>query len=177
LRDVLNHRNALEPDLFEVRRKILRPASVAFAELEARRGQRPRKLGALEERTAGGDDNTKVAPSYSFECLDPFASDLRVGLRFSEALAGRIKGDAFGLDQGAQIGKPPLGAGDVVVQHHEEPVRKIIGEGCYDHRVAGAVKSTYTRAGSRRWYFFEELSELSERLNNGEQLWERHGAR
>src|SRR5258705_9207054 len=147
LSDVFHHRNALETDLFEVRSQSLGPADIALAELDACGGEGARKLGALEHRAAGGDDDPEIAAADPFERLSRFARDFGVGFCLTEALARRIEGDALGLNERAEIGEPPLGAGNVVVQHNEEPVRKILGERSDDDRIARAMKSAYSRAG------------------------------
>ena len=56
-------------------------------------------------------------------------------------------------------------------------VGEVLGEGGNHYRVAGPMKSAYAEAGCWGRYSFKELSELSKRLHDGEQLWERHGAK
>ena len=177
LRDVLHHWNALEADRLEVGREILGPARVALPKLEPRRGERARKLGALEKRAAGGDNDPEIASSDPFERLHSLAGDFGVRLGFTEALAGRVEGNRFGLHEGGQVRQPALGAGDVVVDDDEKSVGKVLGQGGDDYSVTGSMESSNTEAGRWGGYFYEELSELSERFHDGEQLWKRHGAR
>jgi len=69
------------------------------------------------------------------------------------------------------------GASDVVVQHHEEAVRKILSERSDDYRVARPVKAPYSDAASGSGKIGQQLLEFIERFEDRDQLWERHGAR
>jgi hypothetical protein len=100
-----------------------------------------------------------------------------VRLGFAEAFAGRVEGHGLGLYEGGEIGEPALGAGDVVVDDYEKAVWKVVGQGRDDYGVTGSMESPDAEAGCRARHFCEELSELSERFHDGEQLWKRHGAR
>jgi len=142
LRDVLHHGHALKADGFEMRGQLFGAPSVSLSELESCGSKRPRELGPLEQGPARRDDDSKIAASDSLQRLDSFAGDFRMRLRFPEALARGVECDAIGLHERAQIGEPALRAGDVVVQHHEEAVRKILGERRDDHRVAGSMEAT-----------------------------------
>jgi hypothetical protein len=177
LRDVLHHGNPLKANGFEMRGQLLGPSSVSLSQLESRGSQRARKLGALQQRSTGGDDDSKVAAADSLERLDPFAGYLRVGLRFPEALARRVEGDALRLHERHQVGEPALGAGDVVVQHHEEAARKILRERSEHHGVARSVKAAQRAAPGGPGQIAQQLPEFTQRLEDREQLWERHGAK
>ena len=118
-----------------------------------------------------------VAAADSLERLDPFAGDFRVGLRFPEALARRVECDALRLHQRHQVGEPALGAGDVVVQHHKEAVRKILRERSEHHGVARSVKAAQRAACGGPGQIAQQLLEFTQRLQDREQLWERHGAK
>jgi hypothetical protein len=177
LRDVLDHWNSLETDPLEVGGQVLGAARVALAELEPRRGKRTRELGSLEERAAGGDDDPEIASSDSLQRFHSFAGDFSVRLGFTEALARGVEGNGLRLDESGQVGQPALGPSDVVVHDYEEAVWKVLGQGRDDNRIAGAMESAYPESGGWAGYFCEELSELSERFHDGEQLWKRHGAR
>jgi hypothetical protein len=100
-----------------------------------------------------------------------------VGFRFPEALAGRIEGDGLGIHERAQVRQPALGARDVVIQHNEEAVRKILCERRDRYRVAGAMEAADGEPRGGRGHRRDELRELPERFYGCEQLWERHGAR
>jgi hypothetical protein len=177
LRDVLYHWNTLEAYPLEVGRQILGASRVALPKLEPRGSESARELGALEQRAAGGDDDPEIASSDPFQGFYPLAGDFSMSLGFTEAFPGRVEGNCLGLHEGGQVGQPALCAGDVIVDDDEKPVGKVLGQGGDDYSVAGSMESANTEAGCRGGYFCEELSELSERFHDGEQLWKRHGAR
>jgi len=172
-----DHFHPLEADRLEVRGQLLRPSRVSLSQLESRGGQRVRKLGSLEESPTGGDDDSKIAAPDSLEGLDPFSSDFSVRLRFPEALARRVESDVLRIDERAKVRQPPLGAGDVVVQHHEEAVRKILSERRDDYSVARPVQTSDSDTASRSGKIGQQLLEFIERFEDRDQLWERHGAR
>ena len=177
LGDVLHHRNALEPNRLEVRREIFRPASVALPQLEPRRGERARKLGALEKRAGGGDENPEIALANSLESLDSLSGDFGVGLGLTETLARRVERNRFGFDERRQIREPALGACNVVIYDDEESSGGILSERGEHNGIAGSVQSTDVAPNARRGHLIEKLSELFQRFDDGEQLRERHGAR
>ncbi len=160
-----------------MRGQLLGTPGISLSQLEPRGSECARQLGALKQRSAGSDDDSKVPAADSFQCLYTFAGDFRVGLRFPEALPRRVEGNFFGLYEGAQIREPALGAGDVVVQHDEEAARKILGERSEHHGVARSVKAAQRAARGRTRQIAQQLPEFGQRLEDREQLWERHGAK
>jgi len=108
-----------------------------------------RKLRALQESPTGGDDDPKIAATDSLEGLYPFPRDFGVRLRFAEALAWWIESDILRLDERAEVRQPTARPGDVVVQHHEEAVRKIVSECRDDYSVARPVQTSDSDAGPR----------------------------
>ncbi len=136
LRDIFDHRDSLEPNRFKVRRELLWPTRVAFAELEPGRRERPGQLRTFEKRAARRHHNAQIAATNSLQRFDALAGDLRVRLGLAEALAGRVERDLIGLDQRAQISQPPLGAGNVITDDDEKPLCDSPGEGSDYHGVA-----------------------------------------
>ena len=177
LSDVLHHGYALKAYRLEVGRQVFRPASVALSQLNPGRSQRARKLGALENGAAGGDQNPEITLTYPLQSLDSLAGDLGVGLRFAEAFAWRVERNDVGLYERRHVRQPPLGARNVVVHDDEEPLGGVVGQGREHDGVAGSVQATDLAPNARRGHPIEKLSELSQRFDEGEQLRERHGAR
>ncbi len=177
LGDILDHFHALETDRGEMGGKLLGPSGVSLSQLEPGRGEGVRKLRALQESPTGGDDDPKIATTDSLECLDPFSGDFRVRLCFAEALARGVESDGLRLDEGAKIRQPPFGTRDVVVQHHEEAVRKILSECRDDYSVARPVQTSDSDAAGGSGKIGQQLLEFIERFEDRDQLWERHGAR
>jgi hypothetical protein len=97
--------------------------------------------------------------------------------RLAEALAGRIKSDALGLDQRAKIGQPSLGARDVVIDDDKKTMGQVLSESRDYYGVARAMESANRESRCGRGHLPKEILELSERFHDGEQLRERHGAR
>jgi len=130
LGDVLDHRHALEPDLLEMLGEPFRTPRVAFAYLETGRLQRARELRSLQQRAAGGDDDSDGSGGHSLQGLNALPRDFGVRLRLAETFARRIKGDRPGIagrrcliHELRQIGQPPLCAGHVVRHDHDQPGR------------------------------------------------------
>ena len=160
LRDVFYHRNSLEPNRFEVRRDLLWSTRVAFAQLEPRRGERPRQLSALEKRAARRHNDAQIAATNSLQRFDALAGDLCMRFRLAEALAGRVERHLIGLDERAQISQPPLGAGNVVTDDDEKSLSDSSGEGSDYRGVAGAVEPRYADASRWAGKSFAKLSEF-----------------
>src|SRR3979411_2615356 len=80
-------------------RRIRGPASVALPQLHPRRGQGARKLGALEKRAGGGDENPEIALPNPLEGLHSLSGDFRVGLGFAETFPWRVERDRLGFDE------------------------------------------------------------------------------
>jgi len=157
--------------------ELLWPSSIALAQLESGRRERAWQLRALKERSAGGDDDAKIATTDTLQRFNSLACDLSVGLRLTEAFAGRIEGNDFGLDKRCQIGQPSLGASDVVAYDHEKALAQIPSECSYDHCIGRTVETAKAAASARTRQGAQQLPELTQRFEDGEQLWERHGAR
>ena len=100
-----------------------------------------------------------------------------MGLCLTEAFAGRIEGNGFGLDKRCQVGQPSLGASDVVAYDHEKALAQIPSECSYDHCIGRTVETANAAASTRTRQGTQQLPEFTQRFEDGEQLWERHGAR
>ena len=61
LRDVLDHRHALEADALEMLGELARAADVALAQLDAQIGERARQARALEQRARRGEQHADLA--------------------------------------------------------------------------------------------------------------------
>jgi hypothetical protein len=83
-----------------------------------------------------------------------------MGFCLAEALARRIERDALGLDECAEVREPSLRARDIVVDHDEEAVGKILCERSDDYGIAGAVEPAYGKPRCLSGHLSEELFEL-----------------
>ena len=83
----------------------------------------------------------------------------------------------FGLDKRCQVGQPSLGAGDVVAHDHEKALPQIPSECSYDHCIGRTVETANAAASTRTRQGAQQLPEFTQRFEDGEQLWERHGAK
>ena len=141
------------------------------------RSERARELGALEQRPAGRDYDTKIAAADALECLNSLAGDLGVSFGFSKTFAGRVEGNVIGFGERGEIGEPALGAGHIVADDDEEPVRSILRESGEEYSIARPAKSSNATPIPRRRQATEKFLQLAKRFGDGEQLRERHGAR
>jgi len=160
-----------------VRGQALRAARISLAQLETRRCQRTWQLCPFEESSTGSDDDAKVATTDSLEGFYSLTGNLCVSFRLAEAFARRIEGYDLRLDERGEIGQPSLGAGYVVTDDNKEALAGVLSECRYDQGVARSMKATQSTASSRSGKLVSELPEFGERFDDGEQLWERHGAR
>jgi hypothetical protein len=156
--------------------QLLWPSSVALAQLESRRRERAWKLRPLEERSTGGDDDAKIATTDTLQRFNSLARDLSVGLCLPEAFAWRIEGNCFGLDQRRQVGQPSLGASDVITYDHKKALPQIPSECSYDHCIGRTVETANAAASAGTRQGAQQPPEFTQRFEDGEQLWERHGA-
>src|SRR6185312_1005681 len=160
LRDVLDHRHALEADRFEVRGELLRAANISLSQLEASGGESARQLGALQQRARGRHHDAEIAAANSLEGLHSFPRDLGVGFRLTEALPGRIEGDLVLFNERRQVGEPTLGAGDIVADDYENPGWEISGERREKNGVGRSVKAANARPGARPGKLLAEMGEF-----------------
>jgi hypothetical protein len=101
--------NALEPDRLEVIGQRFRPAYVSAAQLEARFGERSRKLRPLQECASRREKNPHRSAADLLQGFDALTSHFRVRLGLTECFARRVERDAELTVERANVREPPLG--------------------------------------------------------------------
>ena len=138
LRDVLDHRHALEADALEMLGELARPAHVALAQLDAQIGERAGKPRALEqrarrrERARGSRRDSAARASRRARRRPRRAARLRRSLRAADRARRASRRERV------QIGEQPLGLRHAVGDDDEEARRKPARERGDERRVGGA---------------------------------------
>jgi hypothetical protein len=169
LRDVLDHRHALEADRLEVRRELGESMRTALAELDAQLAQCARHARALEQRTGRREQDANLAFRQAFERLDALAGDLHVGLGLTEPFARRIERERRVLEESAEVGEPAFGLGDGLGGDDEEPVLEPAGERREHGRIGRAGEAADRASLARRGEGVVEPDEGGKELDRVEQ--------
>ena len=152
LRDVFDHRHALEPDGLEMQREIFRAARVALAKLEAGERECARQLRSLEEGTRRGEENPHTTSGKLLERFNTLAGDLSVRLDLSKTFSRRIQRDRQCVVNRFEIGEPSLRCGNAFGYDNKKATRVSPAETGDYHTVAGTweTREVYTRGQGRK---------------------------
>ncbi|HST08516.1 MAG TPA: hypothetical protein VLJ83_10105 [Gemmatimonadaceae bacterium] len=157
--------------------QLLGPSRISVPHFEPSGGECARKLGALEERSTGGDQDTEIALADSLQRLHPLAGDLGVGFGLAKTFSGRVKRYRVGFDQCPEVSQPPLGACNIITDQHVETMGDLLSQCGHDHGVAGSVQTRKPASIGRSREVRQNGPKFIEGFDDGEELGERHGAR
>jgi len=116
---------------------------ITLSELDAQLAKRARHSSFLEQRTAGRQQNAKLASREPLERFDALAGDLHVGFRLTEPFARRIERHRRFGEQRLEVGEPSLRFPHAVRGDDEEARR----ETPRDRRDDGGIRGTRQSAG------------------------------
>ena len=176
LRDVFDHRHALEADRFEVFGELAEPVRIALAELDPQLVQRARHSRLLEQRARRREQHPQFAARQPLERLDALAGHLHVRLGLAKAFARRVQRNGRVGHERLQIGEPSLGVRDAFGGDDEEARRQPPRERRDQRGVRrpGQSAGDEPRAGRRQRV--ENSVKSGQTLDGVEQCVERHQA-
>jgi hypothetical protein len=108
--------------------ELARPTHVAFAELDAKIGERARETSALEQRARSRQQHADLAATQPLDRLDALSRNLDVRLDLAEPFARRIERDGRLVDERVQIGEQTLRLRHAVSHDDDEARGKPMGE-------------------------------------------------
>jgi hypothetical protein len=91
LRDIVDHRHALESNRLEVGSEVLGPAHFSFPKLESGVRERAWQLGFLEERARSREKNSDLAAPDTFEGLHALTCYFGMRLDFPKTFPRRVE--------------------------------------------------------------------------------------
>ena len=176
LRDILDHRCALEADRLEVRGEGFEAPGVALAQLEARVAQGARQARSLEQGARRREEDAHVAVQQSFDGFHTFARHFGVRLEFAEPFPRRIERDPAGAAERVEVREPALGVGYGPGDHDEKAGRVRPREGGDEHGVARAGESGDADFTAPRRKRLRDATKRRERFDRIEEGRQRHQA-